>query len=68
MTSAPGLVESICILWSTKRKNPTNYQEILNKVFPDGPSFWRRMLTDEGILLVERLEMVFSAMNERLAQ
>ena len=68
MTSAPGLVESICILWSTKKKNPDNYQEILNKVFPDGRSFWRRMLTDEGIVLVERLEMVFEEMSKRLAQ
>ena len=67
MTSAPGLVESICILWSTKRKNQSNYQEIRNKVFPDGPSFWRRMLTDEGIVLVERLEMVFKEMSKRLA-
>ena len=68
MTSAPGLVESICILLEHEEKEPTNYQEIRNKVFPDGPSFWRRMLTDEGIVLVERLEMVFKEMSKRLAQ
>lgn len=58
MGAAPGLVESICILWSMRQKNQPNYKEIRNKVFPDGPSHWRKMLTDEGIALVERLEEV----------
>lgn len=58
MTAAPGLVESICILWSVKQKNPANYKEIRNKVFPDGPSYWRKMLTDEGIAMVDLLEKI----------
>ena len=58
MTAAPGLVESLCILWSVKQKNSANYKEIRNKVFPDGPSYWRKMLTDEGIAMVDRLEKV----------
>tara|TARA_B100000683_G_scaffold230918_1_gene232164 strand:+ start:1365 stop:2687 length:1323 start_codon:yes stop_codon:yes gene_type:complete len=58
MTAAPGLVESLCILWSVKQKNPANYKEIRNNVFPDGPSYWRKMLTDEGIAMVDRLETV----------
>ena len=65
MTAAPGLVESICILWSVKQKNPANYKEIRNKVFPDGPSYWRKMLTDEGIAMVNRLEdVVLKQMDE----
>ena len=41
-----------------KQKNSANYKEIRNKVFPDGPSYWRKMLTDEGIAMVNRLETV----------
>lgn len=58
MTAAPGLVETICILWSVRQKNTTNYKEIRNKVFPDGPSHWRKMLTNEGIAMVDLLEKV----------
>ena len=65
MTAAPGLVETICLLWSFKQKNKSVYKEIRNKVFPDGPSYWRKMLTNEGIQVIEMLDqVVFPVMDE----
>ena len=64
MTAAPGFVEAICVLWSVRRKNHSVYEEIRNKVFPDTSAYWKRMLTDEGISLVSRLDaMVFKQMD-----
>ena len=64
MTAAPGLVECICILWSIGRKNQVVYRQVRQKVFPDGNAYWRKMLTQEAITMVERLEaVVFKQMN-----
>ena len=64
MTAAPGLVECICVLWSIGRKNQVVYRQVREKVFPDGNAYWRKMLTQEAITMVERLEaVVFKQMN-----
>jgi hypothetical protein len=65
MPAAPGLVEAICVLWSLRQKNHSVYEEVRSKVFPDMSAYWQRMLTDEGIALVSRLDvMVFKQMDQ----
>ena len=64
MATPPGFLETFCLLWSINNKNSNTFNDIKEFIYPStGNAFWKRMLNELGLRLVNNMEAVFAQMN-----